>query len=203
MIRRSVSKRSKLAGLYARLDAVYARLPTIECRRRCAIACGPILATDLEARRLQATTHVKPRTVLRVLADGPPSTAHERERCIYLHNERDCSAYAVRPLICRVFGLVRQLSCPHGCIPSSWLTDLEFVAIAREVERLDGSRLLRTTPAGLALEPRGFLDLPVEQSIRTPEQLAAHAERVRNLRALHGGRIVAALKEDADGQPAD
>jgi hypothetical protein len=34
-----------------------------------------------------------------------------------------CSAYAVRPLICRLWGSVASMRCPHGCVPSAVLTD--------------------------------------------------------------------------------
>lgn len=191
-----MSKRSKLVGLFARLDAVYARLPAIACQGRCAIACGPIPLSDLEARRLQLATHVKPRTVIRVVADGPPSTAIERERCIYLKDEARCSVYSIRPLICRAWGLVRMMSCPHGCVPATWVNDVEFARLAQEVGSLGGGRLLRTTPEGLTIEPRGFSDLPIESSTRTPEQLERIGDRVRTLRVLHGGRVFAAFTDE-------
>lgn len=188
-----MSKRSKLADLFARLDALYARLPAMTCKGRCAIACGPIVLSDLEARRLQLATHVKPRTVIRLLADGG-APAVLRERCIYLEDERRCTAYDARPLICRAWGLVRLMSCMHGCLPTSWVNDLEFATLARDVERLGGGRLLRTTPEGLAVEPRGFSDLPLNTVTRTREELDEHGDRVRDLRALHGGRIFIAEK---------
>jgi len=147
-----VSKAGKLAAAFGTLDRLYAELPTIHCQGRCGIACGPLPLTDLEARRLQLTTHVKPRTVIKLLADGAPHTEKPRERCVYLTAADRCSAYAVRPLICRAWGLVKMLSCMHGCVPDRWLSDFELLRLAETVERLGGGRVVRTTPEGLAVD---------------------------------------------------
>lgn len=182
----------KLRDLWTRLDAIYAQLPTINCQGKCAIACGAILLTDAEAHRLQLVTHRKPRTVpgLKALTDFAPDTA--RQRCIYLTEQNRCSAYDVRPLICRAWGLVRMLSCMHGCVPDRWLKDTEFLRLAQEIERLGGGRLLHTTPAGLVDHGRGFGD--VGTPTRSEADIEDHSERVRGLRALHGGRILLADK---------
>lgn len=187
---------AKLAHLFAKLDALYARLPPLTCKGLCTIACGPIVLTDLEARRLQLTTHVKPRTVIRLRADGEPHTEKPRQRCIYLKDESRCTAYAVRPLICRAWGTVRALSCMHGCAPASWLGDLEFVAIATAIEKLGGGRQLETDPQGLHVAEQSFGELPPPQ--RAAAAIDADSERTRSLRALHGGRIVMAVTKDRD-----
>lgn len=185
---------TKLREAFAQLDALYAQLPAITCKGLCAIACGPVPLTDLEARRLQLATHVKPRTVLKVLADGGPHTARERERCIYLTAQDRCRAYTVRPLICRAWGLVRMLSCMHGCVPDQWLKDTEFVRIAQAIERLGGGRILRTGLEGLSRTPGdGFAGIV---ATRSEAEIEEGNERVRGLRALHGGRILAAQRTD-------
>jgi Fe-S-cluster containining protein len=176
----------------AALDALYAELPTVACRGLCAISCGPVPLTDLEARRLQLASHVKPRTVLKMLADGGPHTERPRERCIYLEADR-CAVYAVRPLLCRVWGVVKSLSCHHGCRPDRWLGDIEFVRIAQAIERLGGGRLLRTGPDGLFHVPGETFRVLVPQ--RPEADIEADADRVRSLRALHGGRIISARME--------
>jgi Putative zinc- or iron-chelating domain len=170
----------KLREAFAQLDALYAALPTVACRGLCAIACGAIPLTDLEARRLQLATHVKPRTVPgSVTEDGRTRAA---ERCIYLREDR-CSVYAARPLICRVW---------HGCVPDRWLSDLEFVRIAQAVERLGGGRVIRTTPTGLEHTPGEQFAALAPAPGRTVADIDADSERVRSLRALHGGRILSA-----------
>jgi hypothetical protein len=176
----------------AALDAIYARLPTIQCRGLCYIACGPVPLTDLEARRLQVTMHCKPRTIrlTPMPTDGP------RDRCVYLTAANRCSAYAVRPLICRVWGVLKMLSCMHGCEPNRWLTDREFLAIAIDVERLGGGRMLVTQADGLAVHPSGtFAAIGQVAAVGRPDaDIAADAERTRSLRALHGGRILLAIE---------
>lgn len=168
-----------------KLDALYVQLPRIRCQGRCAEACGRITLTDLEARRLQQTTHCKPRTVLR--EDG-------KQRCIYLTDRERCSAYAVRPFLCRVWGLITALSCPHGCVPDRWVTDVEFTRLGAAIERLGGGRALQTHPDGLAEHPdsnfaglEAHLDSP---AIRSQEAREHDAEITRGLRAIFGGRII-------------
>jgi Fe-S-cluster containining protein len=171
----------------AALDALYATLPTIACTGRCAIACGPIILTPLEARRLQVTTHRKPRTLPVTAVDVAGNTL--RQRCVYLHEDR-CTAYAVRPLICRAWGVVKQLSCMHGCVPDRWLTEVELVAVAQAIERV-GGLLVQTDVDGLTRSPVDtWFGLAPQRSL---DAIAVDAERTRSLRALHGGRIVAVV----------
>jgi hypothetical protein len=170
---------------FAALDAVYATLPPIACQQQCGIAChGGIVLTDLEARRLQIATHIKPRTT------------DERGRCVYLSADERCTVHPIRPLICRTWGLVKRLSCMHGCVPPVWLGDRSFLAAAVAVEQIGGGRVLRTTVDGLAQfeSDKTFTELaaaavlsPVDDGV-----IAREAERVRVLRALHGGRILVA-----------
>lgn len=178
----TVSKPSRdLLDVFAKLDALYAQLPPIVCQGRCAVGCGGgIWLTDAEARRLQLATHRKPRTTD---ATG---------RCVYLTADDQCSAYAVRPLACRVWGVVKMLSCMHGCVPDRWLAETEFVRLAREVERLGGGRMLRTCVDGLVRVPGdGFAKWGPPQ--RSDAAIAADADRTLGLRALFGGRIIMAV----------
>jgi Fe-S-cluster containining protein len=182
--------RRKLDALFARLDALYARVPAMTCQGRCGIACGPIILTDVEARRLIAVTHQSPKTILLTpTLDAQGNT--RRERCVYLAPTDRCRAYAVRPLICRVWGVVKMLSCMHGCTPERWLHETEFLELAREVERLAGGRVLRTTSEGLA-HALGESFASVGAVTRSDAEVNAMAEHTRSLRALHGGRIVIA-----------
>jgi len=189
--------RRKLHAAFARLDAAYAQLPALVCQGHCAIACGAIVLTDLEARRLHLATHEPPRTVIKVLADGPPSTERPRERCIYLTPADRCGVYAIRPLICRAWGLVRMMSCMHGCLPARWLKDDEFLRLAQQIEAFAGGRVLRTSPQGLG-HVTGESFTRFGQPTKSPAAIEAHAERVRGLRALHGGHIVAAVDAKDD-----
>ncbi len=184
----------RLAAAVAELERLYATLPTIQCKGLCGAACGPIPLTDVEARRLQVVSHRKPRTLLLL---APVVDAHgdtRRERCVYVTPADRCSVYAARPLVCRAFGLVKRMSCPRGCLPDRWLSDVDFLELAQAVERIGGGRMLVTSPGGLELHPAGgFLGIDAGASPRSDTEIEADAERTRSLRALHGGRIIAAV----------
>lgn len=169
----------KLAAVVAQIEALYAQLPTVACRGLCARACRSIPLVHAEAQRLQEATHCKPKTV------------EQETRCVYLTKDDRCGAYAARPLICRAYGVTASLSCPHGCAPTAWLDMVAFLRIARETERLGGP-LLRTTDGGLEHFGDSYLRIP---QTRSDAAIARDATRTRNLRALHGGYIIAAVDE--------
>jgi Fe-S-cluster containining protein len=43
--------------------------------------------------------------------------------CPLLDMNNMCTIYDIRPMICRIFGLVKKMRCPHGCKPTKWLND--------------------------------------------------------------------------------
>jgi hypothetical protein len=185
---------SKYERACEELDRLYATLPAVRCKRLCGESCGPMILTDLEARRLQVATHRKPRCL-------PMITTPADVRCVYLNAEQTkCTAYAVRPLICRIWGTVKRLSCPHGCVPDRWLSDREFLEVAQAIERIGGGRILHTTPDGTGFHAgETFAALGAGQTARTDAAIEHEAEIVRGLRALHGGRILAAVPKNEDG----
>lgn len=85
------------------LESIYASLPTVVCQGLCAESCGPIACSQAEADRMEA-------------AAGRPLEFTRGMTCGYLDqvNER-CTVYAVRPLICRLWGVATDMSCPWGC----------------------------------------------------------------------------------------
>lgn len=114
-------KRTDLRRLFVLHRDVYAKVPDAGCKGLCAGACGPIALTQLEAKRLREAT-------------GKPLRA-PGGTCSVLREGR-CSAYADRPLICRLFGVAVGLECPHGCGPSAKLSRVaagKLLDRAREV----------------------------------------------------------------------
>lgn len=103
-----------------RLEGIYARLPKIECRGLCHEACGPVIGSREETARIEATTG-------RRLGVTPSLT------CTMLGADKKCAGYSARPLICRLFGVVKAMRCPHGCQPERWLSDREAHALLAEV----------------------------------------------------------------------
>lgn len=126
------------------LDALYAELPTIECRDGgCWQSCGPVPMTGVERQRIVDEHQVQ-------VAAGPDGT------CCALTPLLRCGVYQVRPLICRIWGMTRSLPCPSGCRPSRWLSDDEadeFIARAYDIDGQPGlaasfrARIGRPRPA--------------------------------------------------------
>lgn len=113
-----------------RLQAVYDKIPKIECKKKCSAACGPIALTKLELKRLGP----KP-TFLPLVALG----RFIEWTCPYLDvNEKLCSVYAKRPLICRLFGVADGLLCQWGCKPERVLSRAEVGVLFREVREIGG-----------------------------------------------------------------
>lgn len=112
----------------ARLEALYARLPRLECRRLCQEACGPIVMFRPEWDRLVEFLMYEP---------SPTPDQAARLRCPLLDESSGrCSVYRIRPMICRLFGLVERMRCPFGCEPERWLTDEEARGLMDQVNRI-------------------------------------------------------------------
>lgn len=107
---------------YTQLDELYSQLPQLECRGKCQDACGPIDMSTAERQRIRARGTDIPRLSL---------------TCPALTFLGTCSVYDIRPLICRLWGLVEAMACPHGCRPEGGFLDdttaLEFLARSLEI----------------------------------------------------------------------
>lgn len=107
------------------LDALFAQVPEVNCKGLCTRACGPLLMSRAEEQRI-------------IAADGSAPAALPNNQCDKLRNGR-CTVYADRPLICRLYGAVRKMQCPHGCRPSrGFLTDAKAHALLDAAERIVG-----------------------------------------------------------------
>jgi Fe-S-cluster containining protein len=105
-----------------RLDQVYAEIPRVNCRGLCHGACGVILMSPLEFRRLSLA--VLPRSI--------------SEPCPALREGR-CSSYERRPLICRLYGVAEGLPCEHGCVPERVLSDNDAGKLIERVAAIGGA----------------------------------------------------------------
>lgn len=119
----------------AELERIYARIPRISCRGLCQAACGPIGITPQERLRIIKAVGVAPKADSETLA------------CNLLDDQGRCRAYAVRPAVCRLWGTVGSMVCPHGCRPERPLTLEEQKAIVRDLQALGGP--LRVDPLGI------------------------------------------------------
>ena len=102
--------------------ALYRRIPSAQCKGLCWGACGPIL---VQADELTAIEE----------ADGT-GVKREDGLCPYLNSEQRCSVYEARPLICRLYGVVEGLPCPHDCISLRTLSNEEVEQLLFEAARI-------------------------------------------------------------------
>ena len=93
------------------------------------------MMSDVEARRIEQSTGLPLRKVDLDLV------------CPYLTDKGRCSIYDLRPLICRMFGTVEGMPCPHGC-KAALLTDKQSAVLFKQL--LDEDRVVRSTlPKGI------------------------------------------------------
>lgn len=110
----------------AQIDAITATLPTLDCQKQCQECCGPIAMSGIEWRRIVQRLGYAP--------NGDDSLI-----CPMLCRDSGlCRVYDIRPLICRLWGLVKDMACPFGCEPQRWLTDDEAHDYLRRVARIGG-----------------------------------------------------------------
>lgn len=108
------------------LQELYARIPDVGCKGLCVDACGPIGMTRAEWEMIQAA-HPGVR-----LAIGPDW------KCSLLKEGR-CSIYNERPYVCRMYGAVEAMRCPHGCEPVRMVPDHAADTLMRHLQRLNPS----------------------------------------------------------------
>lgn len=108
------------ADQIAELEQLYAQIPEVNCRGVCQDACGPIGMGDAEHARLSRPgLPVIPRSD-RTPADLIPAS------CPALTALGRCGVYQIRPMVCRIWGAVRSMRCPFGCVPAGgWLPEVQ------------------------------------------------------------------------------
>lgn len=103
------------------LRDIWAQVPEVDCKGHCSEACsGVIPATKQEREQI-----------------GRPLKSRGNFTCSLLRNGR-CTAYSIRPVICRIWGTTEKTRCPHGCEPERWLSDEEFKSLMEQALALSG-----------------------------------------------------------------
>lgn len=117
----------------ASLNAIYAKIPNIQCKGLCHETCSMIIASRIESKIAKKSLGKTPFLTLpkavELTATGVISP------CSALKNNR-CSIYDIRPSICRLYGVAEGLLCQFGCVPERVLTDREARNIMREIREL-------------------------------------------------------------------
>lgn len=126
--------------LNAELDRLYKTLPHIKCKQLCQDCCGPIAMTEAEWRRIvDRVGCVTPVQRMMLKLESRQSIGRavitDCETCPLLRDGQ-CSIYDIRPLICRIWGLVKDMRCPHGCTPKFWLSPRQSYELLSQAERL-------------------------------------------------------------------
>lgn len=119
----------------AAIEEVYARLPEIQCKGLCYDSCGPIAMTSVERWRIRG----KARLEIRVVGLAKAANGGIDLRCSALTDNNLCSVYAIRPAICRLWGLTEALQCSYGCVPEGgYLTEVEAYTFLADVAHAAG-----------------------------------------------------------------
>lgn len=151
----------------AYLEAIYAKLPDMKCKGLCASVCGVIAVSETEGARLAAHIGVPlpeplhdAQNVCTFLAQTPEEAALPVLKSRDYAKRGRCTVYAIRPIICRLYGLTLETRCPHGCVPSRWISPAEARMAVRAVMALD-------SVAGDSAE--SVADMPLSVTIRQPQ----------------------------------
>lgn len=177
-----------------RIEAIYARLPTIECQGLCWNSCGPIDMSPVERERIEAAgVEIPPYTSERGAAWAANIVAigDERFDCPALTPMKRCSVYEIRPFICRAWGVGRgELACPYGCpMDGRRLRSTEILRMQNEVLYEGG---------GLTEEEKALADA-VE---RDPGVTALYNRYIAGDRSVRP-QLEAAIQRKADELGAD
>ncbi|WP_440100097.1 YkgJ family cysteine cluster protein [Streptosporangium sp. H16] len=101
----------------ARLAELYAQVPDVGCKGLCHHSCTVIPQGPREGQRTRAAGFRLPHW--QDAADR--MLRGENVVCPALSAENRCQVHDERPMICRLYGAVEGLVCPHGCEPEGGL----------------------------------------------------------------------------------
>jgi len=137
------------------LEALYATIPTIPCKRKCGFTnCGPIQMSKIEFVRIEEKVGFTPTENEDYKGTNPAVFKQFSFRNLpYLLPEKifmeemqfltpydlqgncrflvptlgSCRIYNLRPMICRLWGTVNHpyMRCRFGCVPERWVTPAE------------------------------------------------------------------------------
>lgn len=118
-----------------KLEAIYKKIPDIECKGLCHPTCTIVPAAKAEIKRARQRMGGKnpfnPMRAIIALKENNPVMPS----CAALKDKR-CSIYHARPSICRLYGVSEDLECPFGCVPKKKLSRKEAHDIIMEIEEL-------------------------------------------------------------------
>jgi hypothetical protein len=118
------------------LGEALASIPEVECKGLCWESCGPVPLSGVEVMAIEQSTGASADLDPEGLPGANLLATGDDLRCRYLSADHRCTVYAVRPLICRVFGVAAKLPCPHGCVPKEPMPEPNVRALIDRVRRI-------------------------------------------------------------------
>lgn len=125
-------KRNAREAADRRLAELYAKVPEMDCKGLCHTSCGIIECSTREHELIRQHGGVRIPTMMEFIKRD---RAGEIITCPALTQDRRCSVYEVRPMICRLWGASVAMPCPYGCEPK----DGELLDEGETFELLAGS----------------------------------------------------------------
>jgi len=122
----------RLQNAFSLLRKIYARIPEFKCRPSCGKCCGPHAWSKLEENSISRYVQehkIQPQKGF--LEPGIPG-------CPYLSADKRCLIFPVRPLICRLYGVVENLRCPFPIKPRRILSRKDAYRLTNQVVELSG-----------------------------------------------------------------
>lgn len=103
-----------------KLKAIFDELPEIDCQGECTDFCGVAPYGPHEDEFIREEEDM-----------GALPEPDADLTCNQLTEDGRCAIHPVRPLICRLYGLVKdpRMRCPHGCEPEQWLDEEDARAL--------------------------------------------------------------------------
>lgn len=98
-----------------RLKELYDLLPEIDCKGDCWTYCGAVPTGEVEEEHIKDELSEKS-----IPIPGGDMYCNQLDR-----ETGRCTIHPRRPLLCRLFGLVKnpKMKCPHGCEPEYWVPE--------------------------------------------------------------------------------
>lgn len=168
--------------LNARLDALYEKLPRLDCQGLCSDSCGPIEMSVAERQRIERTG------VKMIPYDQMMATSCWV--CPALSPLGLCTVYEIRPMLCRLWGIVESMPCPYDCVPEGGhLSDKVGFGLLAESLQVGGA------PPGRAGIDRKI----VEAIFENPQVRDSFREFVTEGMEAERGRLSAIRGKEKDG----
>jgi len=126
---------------FEKLNEIYAKVPDAECDR-CGGCCGPIGYTVLEEKNIEKYLEENSITVRPCIVGrtkGFVYAFNKKRRCPFL-KDNECIIYPVRPIVCRLFGVIRggrELPCKN-VVCERKLSPQYAGKLIKQVNRLSG-----------------------------------------------------------------